>query len=168
MRHWFVFVGGVLSILATLHCSSDNKQTKSYTPSSLSEIYSEGSISALRGTGNIRVDRIARLGAKDVPDNLFDLKEYRLIQPGRVLSIEEATRLRKLLLDPNSYTTMPWECLFDPQVAFTLAGEDSSYYFVLANDCHLAAMQTSHSREHVNLTEKTSVVLGAFCEALFQ
>lgn len=63
---------------------------------------------------------------------------------------------------------MPYLCEFDPRVAFTLAGSDSSYYFVLANDCHLAAIQTAHSREDVNLTEKTAVVLGAFCETLFQ
>ncbi|HET6462599.1 MAG TPA: hypothetical protein VFH33_02270, partial [Candidatus Krumholzibacteria bacterium] len=77
-------------------------------------------------------------------------------------------RLRKLLLDPNSYTTTPYDCEFDPQVAFTLTGSDSSCYFVMANDCHLAALQTVHSREDVNLTEKTATILGAFCETLFQ
>jgi hypothetical protein len=165
----FVFGGGVLSILATLHCSPDKEQTKSYTPSSLSEIYSGQTVAALKSRAQIHVDRIKRVEnwSSGVLD-LFDLDEYQVVHRGRVLTAEEAERLRKLLLDSNSYTTMPYLCVFDPQFAFSLAGSDSTFYFVLANDCHLAAMQTVHSRQDVNLTEKTSVVLGAFCEALFQ
>ena len=168
MQRLFMIAGAVVCTLTSLQCSSDKKTDKpSYTPSSLNAIYSEGSIAALHGTGEIRADRITR-AADSSSDGSFALNEYRLVRPGRVLSDEEAARLRKLLLDPNSYTTMPYMCAFDAQVAFTLAGSDSSYYFVLANDCHLAALQTAHSREDVNLTEKTSTVLGAFCEALFQ
>lgn len=165
MQRLFMIAGAVVCTLTTLQCSSKTKTNN--TPSSIGAIYNEQTIAALHGTGEIRVDRITR--AADLSsDVFFDLNEYRLVRPGRVLSDEEAARLRKLLLDPNSYTTMPYECAFDAQVAFTLAGDDSSYYFVLANDCHLAALQTAHSREDVNLTEKTATVLGAFCEALFQ
>ena len=163
MRRFLIVVGTAVCALAALQCASEKKTN---TPSSLSAIYGENSIAALRGTREIRVDRIAR--GEHADDEDFVLDEYRLVKSGRVLSSEEATRLRQLLLDPNSYTTMPYLCVFEPQVAFTLTGDDSSCYFVLANDCHLAALQTVHSREDVTLTEKSATILGAFTEALFQ
>lgn len=160
-----MIVGAVVCAVATLQCSS-NQQTN--TPSSLKALYSESSIAALRGTGEIRVDGIASDRGGQSALQKFALDEYRLVQPGRVLSGEEAKRLRTLLLDPNSYSKERPQCEFDPQFAFALTEDDSIYYFITGNDCHLATMQTSHTREHVVFTEKAGTILGAFCEALFQ
>jgi len=163
MQRLCVITAVVLCCLATLQCSSHQKTN---TPSSLSEIYSQPAIAALKSAGAIRVDRITRTQQGSLSE--FGLKEYRVVQPGRALTAEESEKLREVLLNPRTYTTMPYECYLEPEYAFTLAGIDTTRYFIIGNDCHLAALQTASSREDVNLTEKTSTLLSAICEHAFQ
>lgn len=80
MRRHAAVVVAVLCALAALQCSSKKKTT--HTPSSLSAIYNEQTIAALRSTGGIRVDRIARVEQSDGLTALFALGEYRLVQSG--------------------------------------------------------------------------------------
>jgi len=152
-----------VAIVSITGCSSSKK---SDTPSSLREIYSEQAIGALKNASEMRVDRITRTSEGASSD--FELKEYRVVQPGRSLTAEEMEKLREVLLSPRTYTTMPYECYLEPEYAFTLAGIDTTRYFIIGNDCHLAALQTASSREDVNLTEKTSTLLSAICEHAFQ
>lgn len=158
-------------IVTTLGCyanenSAPRPAINSSGPDAIYSIYSQHSVAALQRPKEIRVDRVARAGnSSSYP---FALNEYRLVQPGRVLSTDEARQLRRVLLDPASYTADSYKSEFDPRYAFTFTTVDSTHYFVLANECHLAAMQTAHSREGVNLTEKAARELGAFCQALFQ
>jgi hypothetical protein len=166
------FVSGIaLLLVTTLGCyanenSAPRPAINRNSPNPLYSIYSQHAVAALQRPKEIRVDEIARDGNSS--SGLFALNEYRLIQPGRVLSPDEARQLRRVLLDPASYTADSYLCEFAPRYAFTFTTVDSTHYFVLANECHLAAMQTAHSRENVNLTEEAALKLGAFCEALFQ
>ena len=81
-----------VAIVSITGCSSSKK---SDTPSSLREIYSEQAIGALKNASEMRVDRITRTSEGASSD--FELKEYRVVQPGRSLTAEEMEKLREVL-----------------------------------------------------------------------
>ena len=153
-----------VAIVSIAGCSSPRNPDT--TPRSINEVFSKHSVEALRNADEFRVDRITRTPEGSTSE--FGLKEYRVVQPGRSLTVEESEKLREVLLNPRTYTTMPYLCVLEPEYVFTLAGIDTTRYFIIGNDCHLAALQTASSREDVNLTEKTSTLLSAICEHAFQ
>lgn len=161
--HYCSAIALAVAFVSITGCSSSKE---SDTPSSLREIYSEQAIAALKRAGEMRVDRITRTPEGSISE--FGLKEYRVVQPGRSLTAEEMEKLREVLLNPRTYTTTGYLCILEPEYAFTLAGIDTTRYFIIGNDCHLAVLQTANSREDVNLTEKTSTLLSAICEHAFQ
>jgi hypothetical protein len=152
-----------LAVASALQCNPSTDKT----PSSIAEVYQVGTLAVIEADSKIRIDRVVRSSLSDSSDVLFEKRDYRLVEHGRLLNSDEAATLRKKLLDPRTYTTVPWMCIFDPEFAFSLIHGTSTVYVVLGTECHQAVIHQGDSIAFSNLTEQASKELEVFCQELF-
>jgi hypothetical protein len=153
----------VFAVSTAFQCNPSSDKT----PSSIDQVYQAGTVAALRSNGDLRIDRVGRPSSSDSLRGLFELRDYSLIESGRMLSASEAATLRRTLLDPRTYTKVGYLCIFDPEFAITVPHDTDKIYVVLGTECHQAVIHHADSTEFSNLTEESSKELQTFCNELF-
>ena len=154
----------ILASALALQCQSSNNKT--FT--SIAQVYGSGTIAILSGDGDIRVDRVAGLSSSDSLDAGFEVAGYRVIEAGRLLTPDEAMTLRKILLEPRTYSRDPWACIFDPEFVFSLNQETNVLFVAMGTQCHQMSVSGADSTQGCDLTEHASQELQALCEGLFR
>jgi hypothetical protein len=162
-RHRLLTAVTLLTVASLSQCNPSSDKT----PSSIDQVYRAGTLAALRYDGDIRVDRVGRPSPGDSLQVLFELRDYSLVASGRLLTANEAATLRRSLLDPRTYTKVPYLCIFDPEFAFSMSHDTNTVYVVLGTECHQAGIHRADSTEFSNLTEEASKELRTFCDGLF-